>query len=220
MSKKLWISFWKPPAWVPPRALENGTTPGTVRVLDSNQSHEQWYADRLGDCALAQLDKRPVLVLSQTCDIENKDFIQIAPILPASAPGEELSAEELDTLKRGDIINAYWLKPHPPEIQTHSFADFTLIQAVHTSYVRRIRPDQHFRLRPDWTRLLQQRITRYFGRPNSFDSRSDRAPRAGTYLCVSCFYMQGRITEATLEEGATFPTCSRCDPTHWVLRGH
>jgi hypothetical protein len=201
-------------------ALENGTVPGTVRVLDSNQSQEQWYADGLGDCALAQLDKRPVLVLSQTCDIENKHFIQIAPIFPAAVPGEEISGEELDTLMRGDIINAFWLKPHPPEIQTHSFADLTLIQAVHITYVRRIRPNQHFRLRPDRTRFLQRFITRYFGRPNSFDSRTDHVPRDGTYLCVTCFYMHGRITEATLAQGASFPTCATCDPTQWVLRGH
>lgn len=201
-------------------ALENGTVPGTVRVLDSNQSQEEWYADGLGDCALAHLDKRSVLVLSQTCDIENKHFIQIAPILPASAPREEISGEELDTLMRGDIINAFWLKPHPPQIPAHSFADLTLIQAVHSSYLRGITPGQHFRLRPDRARLLQQRITRYFGRPNSFDSRSDRVPRAGTYLCVTCFYMHGRISQASLEEGAIFPPCPTCDPTHWVLRGH
>jgi len=68
-------------------ALENGAVPGTVRVLDSNQSREQWYGDGLGDFAMAQLDKKPVLVLSQTCDIQNKDFIQIAPILPSRQSG-------------------------------------------------------------------------------------------------------------------------------------
>lgn len=201
-------------------ALENGTVPGTVRVLDSNQSKELWYADGLGDYAMALLDKRPVLVLSQTCDIQNKDFIQIAPILPASLPGEEISAEELDTLTSGQIINAFWLKPHPPDILTHSFADFTLIQAVDSGYVRRIRPEQHFRLRPDRTRLLQHRITKYFGRPNSFDSRSDHVPRAGTYMCVSCFYMHGHITAITLEDATSFPPCPTCGPTQWVLRGH
>lgn len=201
-------------------ALENGTVPGTVRVLDSNQSRELWYADGLGDYAMALLDKRPVLVLSQTCDIQNKDFIQIAPILPASLPGEEISAEELETLTNGQIINAFWLKPHPPEIPTHSFADFTLIQAVHSSYVKRITPDRHFRFRPDRTRLLQERITKYFGRPNSFNSQSDRAPRAGAYQCVSCFYMHGRISTAFLEESTPFPPCPECGPAHWVLRGH
>lgn len=226
------LNIPKPPRWLLLRtasgrrvheALEHGAKPGTVKVLDSNLSTEQWYADGLGDYAMALLDKRPVLVLSQTCDVENKDFMQVAPIFPVSTEGAEATPDDLENLKNGEIINAFWLKPHPPQIQIDSFADFTLIQAVHHSYVRRITPNQHFRLRPDKTRLLQQRITKYFGRANSFDSRSDKAPRAGTYLCVSCFYMHGRITAATLEEGDSFPTCSVCPTsslTQWILRGY
>ncbi len=49
-------------------ALEHGNLGGLVNVLNSNQSREQWYADGRGDFAMALLDKRPVLVLSQTCD--------------------------------------------------------------------------------------------------------------------------------------------------------
>jgi len=203
-------------------ALENGAVPGTVRVLDSNQSREQWYSDGLGDFAMAQLDKRPVLVLSQTCDIQNKDFIQVAPILPVSTGGDagtEGERDDLDSLKNGEINNAFWLKSHPPEIQTDSFADLTLIQAVHISYVKRLTPAQHFRLGPARTRLLQQFITRYFGRPNSFDSRSDKVPRTGTYLCVGCFYMDARISSVSLEENAEFPLCQTCGGTQWVLKG-
>jgi len=95
-------------------ALEHGAKPGTVKALDSNQSSEQWYSDGLGDYAMAVLDKRPVLALSQTCDVQNKDYIQIAPIFPVSV--EEAEAADVDKLKKGDIISAFWLKPHPPEI--------------------------------------------------------------------------------------------------------
>jgi hypothetical protein len=222
------LNIPKPPRWLLLRtasgrrvheALEHGAKPGTVRVLDSNMSREQWYADGLGDYAMALLDKCPVLVLSQTCDVQNKDFIQVAPILPVSTEGEEAAPEDLDNLRNGDIINAFWLKPHPPEIRTHHFADLTLIQAVHKTYLKGIRPQQHFRLSADRTLLLQQFITRYFGRPNSFDSRSDKAPRAGTYLCVSCFYRGARITATTLEEGTAFLDCPTCGPAHWILQG-
>ena len=199
-------------------ALEHGAKPGTVKVLDSNMSQEQWYADGLGDYAMALLDKRPVLVLSQTCDVQNKDFIQVAPILPVSTEGVETESGDLDNLRNGNIMNAFWLKPHPPEIQTHHFADLTLIQAVHKSYLKRIRPEQHFRLGEERTLLLQQFITRYFGRPNSFDSRSDKAPRAGIYLCVSCIYKDARITATTLEEGAAFLDCPTCGPAHWIFK--
>ncbi len=128
------LSIPKPPRWLLLRtasgrrvheALEHGAKPGTVRVLDSNMSGEQWYADGLGDYAMALLDKRPVLVLSQTCDIHTKDFIQVAPIFPVSEEGAEASPEDLESLKNGDIINTFWLKPHPTEIRSDSFADLT-----------------------------------------------------------------------------------------------
>ena len=194
-------------------ALEHGNLGGLVNVLNSNQSREQWYADGRGDFAMALLDKRPVLVLSQTCDVQNKDFIQIAPIYPVD------SEEELERLKADRIYSAFWLKPHTPQIPQDSYADLERLQAVHKTYLRRIQPEHHFRLSPARTRLLQRTITRYFGRPNSFHSQSDHVPKSGAYLCVSCFYMYGRINEATLEEGAPFPPCPTCGPTQWVLRG-
>jgi hypothetical protein len=221
------LNMPKPPRWLLLRtasgkrvheALEHGAKPGTVKVLDSNMSHEQWYADGLGDYAMALLDKRPVLVLSQTCDVQNKDFIQVAPVLPVSIEGAEAESGDLDNLRNGNIMNAFWLKPHPPEIQTNSFADLTLIQAVHKTYLKRIRPEQHFRLSAERTLLLQQFITRYFGRPNSFDSKSDKVPRAGTYLCVNCIYKDARITATTLEEGAAFLDCPTCGPAKWILK--
>lgn len=198
-------------------ALANGTVPGLVNVLDSNQSGELWYSDGLGDFAMAQLDKRPVLVLSQTCDVQNKDFIQVAPILPARASGGDET--DLANLKSGQILNAFWLMPYLPHIPIDSFADLTLIQAVHRSYMRRIQPDQHFRLSPGRTRLLQQSITRYFGRPNSFNSRSDLTPKTGTYLCASCFYFDGTVTAVNLNERDAFPECQSCGRGNWILRG-
>jgi hypothetical protein len=125
----------------------------------------------------------------------------------------------LDRLKRSDIISAFWLPPHGPEIQTHSYSDLELIQAIHKSYIKRIRVEQHFRLKPIRTRELQRVVTRYFGRPNSFDSHSDRVPRTGTYLCVGCFYMDARVTPTELTEGVAFQQCPACRGTQWVAKG-
>ena len=145
---------------------------------------------------------------------------EIAPILPVSPPGEQAQEDDdLEGLKNGDIINAFWLKPHAPEIEVDSFADLTLMQAVHTSYLRRLVPEQHFRLSRERTRLLQQRITRYFGRPNSFDAESDQVPRTGTYLCAGCFYMNGVISAVALDENVDFPLCQTCGGGQWLLKG-
>jgi hypothetical protein len=195
-------------------ALEQGNIGGLVRVLDSNQSKEEWQADNRGDFAMALLDKNPVLVLNQTCDVQSNHFIQVAPIFSAVA-----EKRDVEKLMKGEVYSAFWLKKRPPEIPDESYADLEIIQAVHKSYIKRIRPDQHFRLNSERTRELQRTLTRYFGRPNSFDSRSDSVPRAGTYLCVSCFYMDARVTSVSIEEGEKFSACKTCGGTAWVLKG-
>jgi hypothetical protein len=194
-------------------ALEQGNLGGIVRVLDSNQSRVEWYDATEGDFAMARLSKRPVLMLSQTCDVQTKEFIQIAPIFPA-----EGASDHLNKLRHGLMISAFWLKPNPPHL-AESYADFELIQAVHKSYIKRLLPSQHFRLTQSRTRELQRFITRYFGRPNSFDAGSDRAPRDGTYLCVACFYLDAKISAVTLTEGENFENCNACGGRGWVLKG-
>lgn len=195
-------------------ALERGNLGGLVKVLDSNQSKEEWQKDDEGDFAMAVLQKRPVLVLNTTCDVQNNAFLQVAPIFSAGT-----DAAFVERLKDGKIISSFWLKTHPPEIPEESYADLELIQAVHKTYIKRLRPEQHFRLSAERTRALQRTITRYFGRPNSFDSRSDTAPRTGTYLCVSCFYMDAHVVAFPLEEGGNFKICPTCCGTQWILKG-
>jgi hypothetical protein len=195
-------------------ALQYGAAGNRVKVLDSNQTKEEWQADKSGDFAMAILDKRPVLVLNQTCDVQSKDFIQVAPIFPA-----EGETEDLKKLMNGERYSAFWLKKHPPEMFEESYADIELMQAVDKSYIKRVNPEQHFRLNSERIRLLQRTLTRYFGRPNSFDSRVDSVPRTGTYLCVNCFYMDAHVTSVSLVEGSKFMTCETCGGTAWVIKG-
>jgi hypothetical protein len=194
-------------------ALQQGNLGGIVKVLDSNQSKLRWYNGADGDFVMARLSKRPVLILSQTCDVQTKDFIQIAPIFPAGDDSDHLAR-----LRQGLIISAFWLKANPPYL-TEGYADLELIQAVHKSYIKRLLPSQHFRLAHSRTRELQRFITRYFGRPNSFDADSDLAPRDGTYLCVACFYLDAKVTAVALKDGQNFGHCSACGGRGWVLKG-
>lgn len=195
-------------------ALQQGNLGGLVKVVDSNQSTAIWQADKTGDYAMGILDKRPVLVLNQTCDVQHNHFLQVAPIYPVDSV-----KTDIDKLKNGDIFSAFWIAKKMPTIPDESYADFELIQAVHKSYIKRILPDQHLRLNSMRVQLLQRAITRYFGRPNSFDSRSDFVPRTGKYLCVQCFYMDARVTSMSLSEGSNFSVCQACGGTGWVLKG-
>jgi hypothetical protein len=163
---------------------------------------------------MAVLDKRPVVVLNQTCDVQNKDHLQVAPIFPAKS-----DEKYVEKLKNREILSAVWIKSHPPEILEESYADLELIQAVHKTYLKTILKEQHFRLSAERIRILQGAITRYFGRPNSFDSKLDTVPADGTYLCVACFYLDARVTQLTLGKDSRFPACENCHGTGWVLKG-
>lgn len=194
-------------------ALQNGQTPGTVRVHDSNKTAILWEeAGYDGDFAMGRLSKRPVIVLSQTCDVQTKNFIQVAPIYPTD------DENYIGKLQRGEIISAVWLKPHPPHWTVNSYADLEQIQAVHKSYFRKLPIDQHFRLHPLRVQRLQQAITRYFGRPNSFDVGADKAPRTATYLCTYCFYWNGVISKLELQEGDPFQECATCHRPQWIIQ--
>ena len=194
-------------------ALQSGNLGGIVKVLDSNQSKEAWYGTTDGDFVMARLSKRPVLVLSQTCDVQTKQFIQIAPIFAAEGANDHLTR-----LRAGQILSAFWLKAHPPHLP-ESYADLELIQAVHRSYIKRLVRERHFRLTHGRTRELQRFLTRYFGRPNAFDAGTDTAPQDATYLCVSCFYMGGNVTSVTRTLGQVFELCNVCGGRSWVLKG-
>lgn len=192
-------------------ALADGKTPKFVEVYDSNKSDIEWDQSGVkGDCAAGYLAKHPVIVLSQTCDVETKKFIQVAPIYPTK---EE---SYIGKLIRDEVISAFWIQKHPPEWDVDMYVDFEHIQAVHKSY--RKKPSPHFRLSPTKVLDLQRSITRYFGRPNSFDADKDRAPRTAIYLCIECFYRDGIATSEALRQNDRFPQCSICHGTKWAIR--
>jgi hypothetical protein len=193
-------------------ALAKGGLGGKVEVLDSNKSQVEWYAYPEGDFAAARLSKRPVLVLSQTCDVQNKEYIQVAPIYP-------VPPDDLERVKSGELYSVFYLPAQVSHITHNGFADLEQIQSVHRSYIRRPFPEIHFRLKDAKVRELQQRITRYFGRPNSFDVETDTCPRTGTYLCVACFYLDGAVTPMERTEGQRFEYCPECNSGRWILRG-
>ena len=193
-------------------ALHGGGIGGTVFVLDSKQSAEKWSTAIDGDSAVAYLTKRPVLVLSQTCDIENKDFIQIAPIYSADPA-------DVSRLQSGkDMYSAFYLQAHAEHFPD-SYADFERMQAIHKTYIKGLKPEQHFRLKDKHVRILQSRITRFFGRPNSYDARTDKAPSTDTFLCVDCFYFDGKATAIECTENDGFPMCAICGGHSWLRKG-
>jgi hypothetical protein len=191
-------------------ALRDGGIGGKVNILDSNRTAIEWRNATDGDSAVAYLTKRPVLVLSQTCDIQNKDFIQVAPIYDAAK-------DDVERLKAGELYSAFYVEPHQPHFG-HAYADLERMQAIHKSYIKRPDPDKHFRLADKHVRELQRYLTRYFGRPNSYDVKTDKAPIDGTFLCVDCFYFDGIATAVTYKAGEPFHVCDKCKGEKWIRK--
>lgn len=196
-----------------------GKTPQIVKVIDSNQTKLIWENEvgPDGDYAMAQLANAPILVLSQTCDVTNNDFIQVAPIYSSKDEGY------IGKLIRNEIIDAFYLPQHPPDWEDVMYADFEQIQAIHKSYRKPhekegLKEYRHFRLSPDNTLELQKRITRYFGRPNAFDAGHDRVPRTANYLCLRCFHWDGKVTSVPLKEGDSFTECELCKGQSWTIQ--
>jgi hypothetical protein len=215
----------KPPQWRLLRSYDEvplheqfkkGRNPRSVRVLDAGKFDIEWDgSSHDGDYVMGRLCKAPALILSQTCDVQDKDFVQVAPIFPAVGNNPEY----IGRLEAGKIFSAFHLKARPPELGGPSFADFERMQAVHKSYIRKLDAKQHFRLKEDRVRLLQRALTRYFGRPNSYDVEADKVPGSGVYMCVQCFYSDGNATAVTLEKDGEFQNCTVCGGHLWVRRG-
>lgn len=197
-------------------ALKQGGLGGHVYVHDSNRTAIKWEQSPEGIFAIGRVSKRPMLVLSQTCDVHTKDFIQAAPIFSFPPALTQADEEHMERVKRGQLYSVFPLEKHPPELVSDCYAEFELIQAVHKSYIKRPDPAKHFRLSPNQILKLQQGITRYFGRPNSYDAGVDKVPRSGGYLCVGCFHWYGSATEIHLEEGQDFDVCPKCREKKWT----
>ncbi len=211
----------KPPGWRLLRAygeepleqvFEQGKNPKSVKVVDAHRFEVEWNAALDGDYVLGRLSKAPAVVLSQTCDVQDKDFIQIAPIFPAIATNPEY----LNRLKTGSIFSSFYLKPRQPTFGVDSFADLERMQAVHKSYIKKLDADHHFRLKDEKVRALQRAVTRYFGRPNSYTVGDDKVPETRGYLCVNCFYANGIATREDLVIGSEFEPCPVCNGRLWV----
>jgi len=184
-----------------------------VRVLDSNAFAIEWEESKLGDFVVGVLDKAPTIIVSQNCDVATKDYIHVAPVIEVPKEDEAY----IDKLRRHDIVDAFYLESHPPEWESVAFVDFGLIQPVHRSYLKGIPTENHFRLSASRVIQLQRSLTRFFGRPNSYDANSDAVPRDGVYMCVQCFYRNGVVTDVSLSMNQAFPIC-RCGGVGWVPR--
>jgi hypothetical protein len=154
-----------------------------------------------------------VIILTQTCDIENRSYYQIAPVYPES----KQKASALEHLRQNGLNYAFYLPAVAPHISENSYADLAHTCVIPKSFFPRDSVGMRLaaRLTDSARASLQEQIANYFGRPFGFGPR-DRARIAAEYACVSCFYKTGDSVRRRFEASSNFTPCEKCGVARWI----
>lgn len=153
------------------------------------------------------------IILTQTCDLENRSYYQVAPVYPET----QQKASSLDKLRENRLYYAFYLPAVAPYISTNSYADLSHTCIVPKAYFPRdsVVAMLAARLTNLARTALQEHLAEFFGRPFGFSER-DKARATAEYACVSCFYRKGDLRRRQFQEGSHFETCPSCGDTRWI----
>jgi hypothetical protein len=182
-----------------------GNLPRHLRLLDEGTSqvsvNDAWQQG--SELVLSRATKTKVMIMSQTCDLDNRTWIQVAPVHSAA----QFTDKKMNSLETGEINFMFFLPPKPPAFLQKSFADLSLITTLHKSYLRSGNRILHLtagaRLR------LQTHIARFYGRPFGFNTR-DTVPQGASYLCANCVFTSGTIQSSDFVKDSPFNDCPKC----------
>jgi hypothetical protein len=197
----------------PPQTVEQVLAGQTPRVLKPHAESARPDAWQLGrDLVLAKGVRNDVMVVTQSCDLGVRNWIQVAPIYPASTIED---AGKRDSLGRNEIGYMFVLPEDPPRMPVTSFAELSQITSVHKSYLRRAERSVH--LAPTARALFQKHLAVLHGRPFSYNLR-DVVPQSGEYLCHACFVNRRVIARGEHQQGQPFGECPTCGvDALWIL---
>ncbi len=197
----------------PPHTLEQVLAGQTPRVLKPHPEGSRADAWQLGqDLVLAKGIRKSVMIVTQSCDIVSRNWIQVAPVFPATSITDAAKRASLAVNRIGYM---FFLPTETTHLAEDSFAELSMITCVHKSYLRRVEPI--LRLSSTARALLQKHLANLHGRPFSFNLRDD-VPESGEYLCHRCFLIRGRIAREPHEQGQKFRACPVCgDDALWIL---
>ena len=174
---------------------------------------DKWqYGDR-EEYVAAKAFMVSVGILTQTCDIEQRSYYQVAPIYPES----KQKPNTLDHLRENNLNYAFYLPAVAPHLPENSYIELAHTCVVPKAYFPRNQVTSMLSARlTDLARTaLQEQIAGYFGRPFGFGKR-DRARVSAEHACVSCFYRTGNSVKKPFEAGSSFTPCDICGETRWI----
>lgn len=178
----------------------SGNTPKSFRPYVAGTAPDEWaIADEL---VLARATKRMIMVITQTCDLERRSFVQVAPIYAAHT----LTDKKQASLEKNEVNYLFFL-PQSEPLREKCFAELSQISSVHNSYLREAKLIK--RLSNEGRAHLQKHLASFHGRPFGF-STEDKVPQSGDYLCLRCFLTAAIVEQRTLVAATPFGDCAKC----------
>lgn len=182
-----------------------GTLPRHLRLVDEGSSQvkvtDAWQQG--SELVLSKATKTRVMIMSQTCDLDNRTWIQVAPVYSATHFG----GKRLNSLETGEINFMFFLPPTPPRLLERSYTDLSQITTLHKAYLRPKNRILH--LTASARVRLQAYVAGFYGRPFGFNTR-DRVPQSAGYLCTNCVFSSGTIQSLDFAKDSTFSECPKC----------
>jgi hypothetical protein len=177
------------------------------------QLKDAWQYGQKEELVAAKAFRVDAIILTQTCDIVNRSYYQVAPVYPETRQKET----SLPALRENEINSAFYLPALAPHIVENSYANLSHTCVIPKAYFPKNAVVQMLsgRLTNYARTALQAHIAGYFGRPFGFNAR-DRATITAAYSCVSCFYRAGVLTKLEFQAGANFTACAACGDALWI----
>jgi hypothetical protein len=151
--------------------------------------------------------------LTQSCDIVQRNYYQIAPIYAET----EQKETAVSRLRENELNYAFFLPAYAPHLQENSYADLAHTTLVPKAFFPKdgVADRVGARLTEFARTRLQEQLAYYFGRPFGFGLR-DKARETSEYVCISCFYKTASLEKKTFERDVHFTPCSACGEARWL----
>jgi hypothetical protein len=173
---------------------------------------DRWQHGDRQEFVAAKARLTSVQIVTQSCDLSNRSYYQIAPIYAES------NQRKIDDLRENNLNYTFFLPAFSPGIPENSYADLSQITMVPKRYFPKntVREKLAARLTSLAITKLQEQVAYYFGRPFGFSSK-DTVKTSSEYACIGCFYVRAATrTIKRFEVGAKFDKCGTCGHDRWL----
>jgi hypothetical protein len=179
-----------------------GQSPKYLKLHSEVTLPDPW---RLGkELVFAKAEMTNIILVTQTCDLDHRNFVQVAPVYPASGL---LGPARRESLKTNSINHMFFLPADGGQLAEDSFAELSQITSIHKSYLRGA--NLATRLTSLGRVRFQNQLANLHGRPFGFNTR-DLVPQTAEYLCMNCAVSMGKGARRRLDAGTACPPCDSC----------